>query len=55
MPILVERTLFRIGQSLAVTLPKDWVNANNLKAGDKVEVTADKEVIIRSRKKKVYT
>jgi len=47
MPILVERSLFKIGGGFAVTLPKAWVKYNNLKPGDKVEVIANKEVTIR--------
>ena len=48
MPILVERTLFKIGEGgFAITLPKAWVRYNKLKPGDKVEVIANQEVIIR--------
>lgn len=47
MPILVERSLFKIGGGFAVTLPKAWVRNNNLKPGDKVEVIANREVIVR--------
>ena len=39
MPVLVERPLFRTGQSLAVTLPKAWIKHFHLKAGDQVEIT----------------
>ena len=57
MPILVERSLFKIGGGFAVTLPKGWVRDNNLKPGDKVEVSANREVTIRLKPKreKVYT
>jgi len=51
MPILVERSLFKIGGGFAVTLPKAWVKYNNLKPGDKVEVIANKEVTIRLKEK----
>lgn len=48
MPIKVERKLFRVGEgSLAVTVPKSWINFNNLKAGDAVEVIVDGGVLIR--------
>ena len=52
MPILVERTLFKIGEGgFAITLPKAWVRYNRLKPGDKVEVVADGELIIRIKSK----
>lgn len=59
-PILVERSLFKIGGGFAVTLPKAWVRYNNLKPGDKVEVIANKDVTIRLKEKggkrrEVYT
>ena len=51
MPIKVERTLFKIGEGgFAVTLPKAWINYYQLKPGDKVEVIADSEIVIRIKK-----
>ena len=48
MPIQVERTLFRIGNGgFAVTVPKAWVRYRKLQPGDKVEVVADEDLIIR--------
>jgi antitoxin component of MazEF toxin-antitoxin module len=47
MPIAVERKLFATGDSLAVTLPKDWARYFKLKAGDIVEVVANNELTIR--------
>ena len=48
MPILVERTLFKIGEGgFAITLPKAWVRYNRLKPGDKVEVIANEDLTIR--------
>lgn len=48
MPILVERTLFKIGEGgFAITLPKAWIRYNKLKAGDKVEVVANGEIVVR--------
>lgn len=49
MPVLVERSLFKIGGGFAVTLPKAWVRRNNLKPGDRVVVVANKEVTIRPK------
>ena len=51
MPIVVERSLFKIGGGFAVTLPKAWVRYNKLKPGDKVEVIANREVIVRLKEK----
>jgi len=53
MPILVERKLFPIGEGgFAVTLPKAWINYHHLKPGDKVEIVADVELIIRVRRRR---
>ena len=51
MPILTERTLMRMGEgSLVVTIPKGWAKYLRLKPGDKVQVEADGELIIRPLK-----
>ena len=48
MPIMVERTLFKIGEGgFAVTLPKAWIRYYHLKPGDKVEIIANDELTIR--------
>jgi AbrB family looped-hinge helix DNA binding protein len=52
MPILVERKLFKIGEGgFAITIPKAWINYHRLKPGDKVEIIADNEIIIRVKTK----
>lgn len=52
MPIQVERTLFRIGNGgFAVTVPKAWVRYRQLRPGDKVEIIADEDLIIRPKPK----
>lgn len=52
MPIQVERTLFRIGNGgFAVTVPKAWVRYRKLRPGDKVEIIADEDLIIRPKPK----
>jgi hypothetical protein len=33
------RSLITMGDSLGITLPFSWLNYNNVKAGDKVEIT----------------
>lgn len=50
MPILVERKLFATGDSLAVTLPKEWARYFQLKAGDVVEVVANTELSIKPKR-----
>ena len=48
MPIVVERSLFKTGEdSLAVTLPKAWARYLQLKAGDRVIIVANDELVIR--------
>lgn len=52
MPIKVERTLFKIGEGgFAVTLPKAWINYYHLEPGDKVEIIANDDLIIRVKAK----
>ena len=52
MPIMVERTLFKIGEGgFAVTLPKAWIRYYGLKPGDKVEIIANKDLTIRVKDK----
>lgn len=40
----MEQTIMQVGNSLAVTLPKHFVKARKLKAGQKVFVDADPSV-----------
>ncbi len=48
MPIKVKRGLFKVGEySLAVILPKPWVDYYELKPGDTVEIIADDDLTIR--------
>jgi antitoxin component of MazEF toxin-antitoxin module len=51
MPISEQRSLFKTGESLAVTLPKAWTRYFHLGAGDKVEIVINEELIIKSAKK----
>ena len=52
MPIKVERKLFKIGEGgIAVTLPKAWINYYGLKPGDKIEIIANEDLIIRIKDK----
>ncbi len=48
MPAIFERKLFKIGEGgIAVTLPKSWTNFYGLKPGDKVEIIANQDLIVR--------
>jgi len=47
MPGLRSRKIVCVGDSLAVTLPPDWLRWNRLKAGDTVELTFNGVVKIR--------
>ena len=48
MPIKVKRGLFKVGEySLAVILPKPWVDYYELKPGDIVEIVANDHLTIR--------
>lgn len=49
MPTLNERILHKLGSrgSVVVAVPRDWLRFYGLKPGDKVEVIADGDLIIR--------
>jgi len=48
-----ERTVLRVGGcSLMVTLPKGWLRYMGIKAGDKVDVITNGEIIIRQKRRK---
>lgn len=49
MSVVIERKLFATGDSVAVTIPKDWVRHFGLKAGDSVEITFGDELVIRAK------
>jgi phosphate uptake regulator len=52
MELISERKLFKIGEGgYAITLPKTWIKYNRLKAGDIVEVLADKNITVRVKPK----
>jgi hypothetical protein len=51
MPTLTIRKVIKLGKcQLVVSLPTAWVRYNNLKAGDRLEVVANKRLIIRPNK-----
>ena len=48
-----ERTVLRVGgSSLMVTLPKGWLRYMGIKAGDKVEVITNGEIVIRRKRRR---
>ena len=48
MPTMTTRRVIKLGKNgLVVSLPAGWVRYYNLKAGDKLEVIANKKLIIR--------
>jgi len=51
---IVVRTLFRTGESLAVTLPVAWVRHCRLGKGDKVEIVINNGLVIRPKQNKKY-
>lgn len=40
----MEQTVMRVGNSLAITLPKKFVDAKKIKAGQKMLVDADNDL-----------
>ena len=51
MPIITFRKLIRFGAgSFVVTVPRSWARYYGLRAGDKLEVIADGQLIIRPAK-----
>lgn len=45
-----EGKVFPIGQSLAITLPKDWTNEHNIKPGDIVVKVANSILTISTKR-----
>lgn len=48
MPSVFKRSLIKIGNgALAIVIPRPWLQFYELKAGDKLEVIANKKLIVR--------
>ena len=47
MPLWEKRRIFAAGGSLAVTLPRGWLDYFGVKAGDRVEIVANGALVIR--------
>jgi len=53
MPTLTFRKLIKFGEGgLVITIPRSWVRYYNLKAGDRLEVITNGELIIRPKHRK---
>jgi len=56
MPTLAKRKLIKFGESgLVLTVPKAWARYYGLKPGDKVEIVADGELVVRPEAAKGQT
>ena len=54
MPTLTFRKIIKFGQSgLVITIPKSWIRYYKLKAGDRLEVIANGELMIRPISKNI--
>ena len=51
MPIIEKRKVYKVGSSMAITLPRGWLAYFEIECGDKVEVVANGELTIRPLKK----
>jgi len=48
MPTVTTRKVIKLGKNgLVITLPAGWVRYYHLKAGDRLEVIANKKLIVR--------
>jgi len=53
MPTLVERSVIDMGQgSYIITLPKPWVRYMGIRPGERLEIIANGELVIRRKRKK---
>jgi hypothetical protein len=50
MPSVSNRKLLRVGESLGVTLPRDWVRGNDLRPGDDLELSYNEVVTVSVKK-----
>jgi len=52
MPTLTIRKIIKLGgNAFVMSLPVGWVRYYNLEAGDRLEVIANKKLIVRTNKK----
>ena len=50
MPILEFRRVYAAGRSLAITLPRGWLDYFGIKAGDEVQIVANGKLVIQPTK-----
>ena len=56
MPTLASRKLIKFGESgLVLTVPRAWARYYNLKPGDRVEIEANGELVVRPEAPKGQT
>ena len=56
MPTVTSRKVIKLGHNgLVITLPAGWVRYYNLRAGDRLEVIANKKLIVRPIKQTTNT
>ena len=54
MPTITTRKVIKLGKNgLVMSLPAGWVRYYNLKAGDRLEVIANKKLIVRPMKQTI--
>lgn len=44
-----ERRVFKIGRSIAITLPKEFIEAHGLKKGDKISILYNSVVLLEPK------
>ncbi|MBU2616971.1 MAG: AbrB/MazE/SpoVT family DNA-binding domain-containing protein [Nanoarchaeota archaeon] len=49
MPMLEERRVTLSGSSLIMTLPKEWIEENGIKAGDTILIKVNGHIEIRAK------
>lgn len=51
---MTERRVFKIGQSIGITLPKDFVDSHNIKSGDKVVISYNSFLLLEPKLRKRF-
>lgn len=47
LPVITKRSLFTEGGSLAITIPKEWLDAHGLKEGDELALIGNSDLSIK--------
>lgn len=48
-PIISKRKVFKIGESIAITLPKEWADQQHCKDGDEITVIGNSDLRVLSK------